>query len=106
VPKYHYTGDVPRVLNELIEGVNAQHLPADGSESLLVYGQTVVVEPGDSVDTGDLLYPAYQLEDTATGNVSVTPDETPELVAAPEVVPAPDAAPAPEAPAPAPAPTF
>lgn len=126
MPKYNYTGAAPRLLSGLIQGVNAHHFPADGAPSDLPDGSSVIVEHGDVVDTGDLLYPAFELADIATGSPSVTPDEAPEVeapaapaevappapvapVADPQpapVVTAPDAAPAPVEPAPAPAPTF
>ncbi|QAY16124.1 hypothetical protein SEA_SONALI_11 [Arthrobacter phage Sonali] len=51
MPKYLYTGDHPRVLLGLSQGGNAQHFPASGDPSELVEGQTVVIEPGDSVQT-------------------------------------------------------
>lgn len=109
MPKYTYTGDFPRLLTGLIQGTNAHHGPADGAPSDLVDGQTIVVQPGDTVDTGDEPYIAFQLVDADA------PDELPAAkaptapVAASKpapVEPAPDAAPAPEAPATVPAPTF
>jgi len=114
VPKYNYTGSTPRLLTGLIQGVNAHHTPADGAPTDLPDGSTIVVEPGDVVDTGDLLYPTHEFVDLATGSASVTPADVP-VVQAPAPVPAPtpapaapatDAAPAPVDPAPAPAPTF
>lgn len=112
-PIYTYVGDAPRLLTDLIEGVNAFHTPAPGNPSL-VAGQTVVVEKGDTVDTKGLDYPAFELHDEATGAPTVTvtaaPVEEPApaapvaeapAVPAPVVAPAPAPAPVPD-PAPAP----
>lgn len=104
MPKYTYTGEFPRVLTGLIQGVNAHHYPADGSTTAIPDGATVEVRTGDSVDTGDLVYPAHQIEDVATGAVSVTPDEAPEIETPAPAPAAADPAPAP-APDPAPATT-
>lgn len=61
--EYVYTGAVPRNLFGLIQGVNAWHAPADGTPSQLAEGQTVVVDPGDSVRT-DKEYVHAELEET------------------------------------------
>lgn len=111
-PIYTFTGEGPAVLVGLIQGVNAYHVAAPGNLEV-PEGSTIVAAPGEVVDTGDLLYPAYVLHDEATGASSVAPDEAPELVAAPlpaeQDDPAVDAPPTDSAPADAdtaPAPTF
>ncbi|QGJ93461.1 hypothetical protein SEA_MUFASA8_11 [Arthrobacter phage Mufasa8] len=50
---YIYTGTEPRVLTGLIHCTNAWHSPASGNPSELIDGQTVEVEPGDTVRTED-----------------------------------------------------
>jgi hypothetical protein len=60
--EYVYTGAVPRLLFGLSQAVNAWHSPADGNPSQLAEGQTVVVDPGDSVRT-DKEYVHAELEE-------------------------------------------
>lgn len=59
--EYLFTGEHPRLMFGLIQGVNAWHYPESGDPSQLAHGQTVVLEHGDSVKTDDE-YPHAELE--------------------------------------------
>lgn len=96
-PNYTFTGEYPRIMTGLSEGINAHVNPADGRPQLVI-GQTIILEPGDALVTAEP-YPHPELtEDPATGPTLPLPVATPAPGAE---APTPDSVPA----APAPAPT-
>jgi hypothetical protein len=60
--KYTFTGDNPAILVGLIQGVNAEHSPAEGNPEVEL-GTTVVASLGDTIDTGDDEYISAFLEE-------------------------------------------
>lgn len=62
MPKYTFTGETPAILTGLIQGVNAEHTPADDNPEV-EDGTTVVASLGDEIDTGDDEYISAFLEE-------------------------------------------
>jgi hypothetical protein len=50
--RYNFVGDLPAVLVGLIQGENAELIPAEG-HPVVPHGATVTAAPGDVVETDD-----------------------------------------------------
>lgn len=95
-PSYTFTGEYPRIMTGLIEGVNAEVTPAEGRPAL-VLGQTVVLETGDSLVSSEE-YPHPELKEIPAPEPA--PAVAPAVAPAPVEPPAPGTVPAQPAPVP------
>lgn len=80
MPKYTFVGPTPIILIGLSQGVDADHVPAEGNPEV-PEGATVIVYPGDSVDTHDEPYICAFLEEDApkpAAKSTPKPDSTPD----------------------------